>query len=235
MPPSRKAFPGADLAQPVSSQETPNLEAIPAIPAIRDRLDVAPATPRRSGVERTMTRLFLLVLVMGALAAAFYAGRRYKGPIPYLDQSAAPAQASPTPVTGDDPLLKFERSRREVDNDPNTWLATQVPSELTRQAIAQPLDSTDAEFLYLYGRASLLAGKSEDALKAFEGAIARANLVSPQANETLKKEATIGLAAVALKSEKDRPGAQSRFDEMMGAGPAATPAPSVASSPSLSP
>ncbi len=191
--------------------------------------------PRRSGVERTMTRFFLLVVIAGLLAAAFYAGRKYKGPIPYLDQNAATTEVSPTPVTGDDPLLKFERGRREVDNDPNAWLTAQLPSELTRQHIPQPLDSTDAEFLYLYGRASLLAGRTEEAVKAFEAAIAKANLASPQANATLKKEATIGLAAVALKSEKDRPGAQTRYDEMLRVQTSATPAASIASSPSLSP
>lgn len=227
VPPSGTSVPAA--ARPVTSQETINVDAIPS------RLDVESPAPRRSGVERTMTRLFLLVVVLGALAAAFYAGRKYKGAIPYIDQVAIQAEASPTPVTGDDPLLKFERSRREVDNDPNAWLSTQLQSELSRQGITQPLDSTDAEFLYLYGRASLLAGKNEDALKAFEAVIAKANLVSPQANATLKKEATIGLAAVALKSDKDRLGAQTRFDEMIGAGSVATPSASVASSPSLSP
>ena len=168
--------------------------------------------------------------ILGALAAAFYGGRKYKGPIPYLDQSATPAaEASPTPVVGDDPILKFERSRREIDNDPGAWLTTQLKSELTRQGLQNPLDSTDAEFLYLYGRASLLAGNNEEAMKAFEAAIARANLVSPQENATLKKEATLGLAAVALKSDKDRPAAQARFDEVM-----AKPSPSPGSSPSAS-
>ncbi len=233
VPPSRKAFPAAAVADvqapAVTSQETRNVDAI------ESRLDVAGPPPRRTGVERTMTRLFLLVLVVGAIAGAFYAGRRYRGPIPYLDQSAAPADVSPTPVAGDDPLLKFERGRREVDNDPNAWLATQLPAELSRQGIGQPFDSSDAEFLYLYGRASLLVEKNEDAVRAFEAVIAKANLVSPQANATLKKEATLGLAAVALKSEKDRLGAQTRFDEMIHSSSPAAPTASVASSPSLSP
>jgi hypothetical protein len=142
-----------------------------------------------------------------------------------------------SPVVGDDPLLKFERSRREVDNDPNAWLATQLKNELSRQGKPNPLESTDAEFLYLFGRASLLVGNNEEAMKAFEATIARANLVSPQANATLKKEATLGLAAVALKSDKDRPAAQARFDEVMRATPPpSTPSSSSAlSSPSLSP
>jgi len=164
--------------------------------------------------------------VLGALAGAFYAGRRYKGQVPYLDSNAAPVAApSPTPVVGDDPLLKFERSRREVDNDPNAWLQT----ELTRQTLKQPLESTDGEFLYLYGRAMLLTEHYEEAVRAFDAAITKANLASPQANATLKKEAALGLAAVALKSEKDRPAAQARFDEAMRATPATVP-PSTAAS-----
>lgn len=241
VPASRKAFPAATVptsAEVVTSQESQNIKAI------ENRLDVPGPEAPRGGIERTMTRFFLLVLVLGALAGAFYAGRKYKGPIPYLDQKAATvAEASPTPVVGEDPLLKFERSRHEVDNDPNAWLATQLKSELARQGIAQPLDSTDAEFLYLYGRASLLVGKNDEAMKAFEATIARANLASPQANATLKKEATLGLAAVALKSDKDRTAAQAHFDEMMRAtaSPAAltplsaAPAGSPSSSPSLSP
>jgi protein phosphatase len=236
IPPSRKAFPGETIASApaVTSQETKNLDVI------ESRLDVAQPPPPKSGIERTMTRFFLFVLVVGALAGAFYAGRKYKGPIPYLDQSAAPvAEASPTPAVGDDPLLKFERSRHEVDNDPGVWLATQLKSELGRQVIPNPLDSTDAEFLYLYGRASLLVGNFDEAAKAFDAAIAKANLASPQANATLKKEATLGLAAVALKSEKDRPAAQARFDEIMrptsSPSPSLSPSASPAGSPSLSP
>ena len=129
-------------------------------------------------------------------------------------------------------MLKFERSRREVDNDPNAWLTTQLKNELALQAIQNPLDSTDAEFLYLYGRAQLLTGNNAEAQKAFEAAIVRANLKSPQENATLKKEATFGLAAVALKSDKDKPAAQARFDELI-AKPASSPSP--LGSPSLSP
>ena len=223
-PAARVAFPAEASVAAVTSQETRNVNAI------ESRLEVAAPAPSRSGVERTMTRFFMFVLFLAVLGAAFYAGRKYKGPIPYVESAQPVAEASPTPVVGDDPILKFERSRREVDNNPNAWLATQLKSEMARQGIAAPLASTDAEFLYLYGRASLLTGNYEEAGKAFDGAIAKANLVSPQANATLKKEATLGLAAVALKSDKDRPAAQTRFDETMR--PASSPS---ASSPLSSP
>lgn len=232
LPPSRTAFPGppaTDVTADLAAAQAPG-----AVKAIENRLDV-PASPQpESGVERTMTRFFLLVVFLAVVAAAFYAGRKYRGTIPYVDATpAVVAEPSPAPVVGDDPLLKFERARREVDNDPNAWLAVQLKNELSRQGIQQPIDSTDAEFLYLYGRASLLVGNNEDALRAFDAAIAKANLASPQANATLKKEATMGLAAVALKSDKDRPAAQARFDETMRPAPSASTSPLA--SPSLSP
>jgi protein phosphatase len=193
--------------------------------AIENRLNVPAAPPAKSGVERTMTRFFMFILFLALVGAAFYAGRKYKGPIPYVEGIAPIAEASPTPVVGDDPILKFERSRREVDNDPNAWLATQLKSEQARQEIQNPLDSNEGEFLYLYGRASLLTGNSDEAARAFEKVIARTNLVSPQADATLKKEATLGLAAVALKSDNHKPAAVVRFDENMRS----TPSPSASS------
>jgi len=230
LPPSRTAFPAR---QPAAM--TDDTVEIPAdVNAIENRIDLPAVPHERSGVERTMTRLFMFVVFLAVVFAAFYAGRKYKGTIPYMDQnSAAVVDPSPTPVVGDDPVLKFERSRREVDNDPNAWLAVQLKNELERQTIKQPLDSTDAEFLYLYGRASLLTGNNEEAAKAFEAAIAKANAASPQENATLRKEATLGLAAIALKSDKDRPAALARFDETMR--PAASPLSSPFASPSVSP
>jgi hypothetical protein len=232
LPASRKAFPANEpLAAdaPSANVQIGGTQEASKENAIESRLDVA-APHAKSGIERTMTRFFMFVLFVGVIAGAFYAGRKYKGHIPYVDQSdSSIAVPSPSltsaPVVGDDPLLKFERSRREVDNDPDAWLATQLKNELSRQGIQNSLDSTDAEFLYLYGRASLLAGKNEEAARAFEAAIARANLVSPQQNATIKKEATLGLAAVALKSDKEKPAAQARFDEVIRK-PSSSPSPS---------
>jgi len=110
-------------------------------------------------------------------------------------------------------------------------LATQLKNELSRQGIQNPLDSTDAEFLYLYGRALLLVGNNEEAARAFEAAIARVNLVSPQENATLRKEAALGLAAVALKSDKEKPAAQAHLDEIMQKPSSPSPSGSPANSP----
>ncbi|MDQ2975134.1 MAG: protein phosphatase 2C domain-containing protein [Acidobacteriota bacterium] len=209
VPPSRQAFPAvaAGAVQEVSHAASPDRPLV-----------IEGGARAKGGVERTMTRFFLFVLLLGALAAAFYGGRRYKGPIPYLDQGGTPiADASQTPPLDvpEDSAVRFERARREVDADPNAWLANQLPRELVRQGIQTPLASSDSEFLYLYGRASLLSGNTDEAAKAFESSIAKADLNPTPANSSLRKEATLGLAAVALKSDKDKPTAITHIDEII--------------------
>ncbi|HVQ38335.1 MAG TPA: PP2C family serine/threonine-protein phosphatase [Pyrinomonadaceae bacterium] len=207
MPPSRMVFPAPAATEPAAAA------------ILENKLDLAKPASAKSGVERTMTRLFVFVLVLVAVAGAFYAGRKYKGAIPYLDQSQATAEATPTPAptpaanAAETALLKFEQARRSVDADPNAWLTSQLPGELVRQSVATPIDSQDPEFLYLYGRASLLAGKPDEAVRAFESAIAKADLSPSPANATLRKEAAFGIAAAALKFEAARPAALRHFDE----------------------
>jgi outer membrane protein assembly factor BamD (BamD/ComL family) len=105
--------------------------------------------------------------------------------------------------------------RREIDKEPQQWLANAMVTEMTRQGIQDPLQSTDPEFLYLYGRASLLSGNFENAVKAFEASINRADSTPNIANSTVRKEATLALAAASLKSDKDKPEALTHFDEML--------------------
>jgi outer membrane protein assembly factor BamD (BamD/ComL family) len=120
--------------------------------------------------------------------------------------------------------MKFETSRRELDRNPADWLAKQLPGGLAEQNIQNPLDSINPQFLYLYGRASLLTGNYEAAARAFEAAIARAKTDPTSENQTVVKEATLALAATTLKSEKERNQALTHFDEML-------PKPATSSSP----
>jgi serine/threonine protein phosphatase PrpC len=216
VPASRKAFPAvaAPLADPGNFEQSAHVSGVNSA-----------EQPRRGGFAG---RFILFLLVLGALAAAFYGGRKYKGPIPYVDpDNEIAAQASPAaPAATPDPFSRFETSRRDVDRDASAWLATTATSELTRQGIQSPLESNDPEFMYLYGRASLQTGKLDEAAKAFEAVIARANTTPSPENVTLRKEATLGLAAVALKSDKDKPAAQTHFDEMIQK-PSATVSPAV--------
>lgn len=202
VPASRKAFPAGATAgaEPVNSEASYSDSQRPL---------------EKSSGGNFAGRFILFLLVLGALAAAFYGGRKYKGPIPYIDsdnQIAAPASPTAT-ATPADPFSGFETARREVDRDPGAWLATTAKNDLARQSVQNPLDSTEPAFLYLYGRASLLTGNTEEAAKAFEAVIARANTSASPENMTLRREAMLGLAAVALKSEKDRPAALTHFEE----------------------
>jgi hypothetical protein len=183
-----------------------------------------------------MTRLFVFVLLIVALAGAFYAGRRYRGSVPYIDpqQNTAISTVSPSPATTtDDLMMTFETGRRQVDANPRDWLASTLTSELSRQGIQTPLQSSDPSFLYLYGRASLLTANYEEAARAFEAAIAKADLNPSPTNTTLRNEATWGLAAVALKSEIVRPLATKTLEETLLKASPSSPLP--VASPSISP
>ena len=218
VPASRKAFPADTVGE--RTVETP--------------INIPPRG--RSGVERTMTRLFVFVLLIVALAGAFYAGRRYRGSVPYIDTQQAVVSPTPatTPLTAtDDLMMTFETARRQVDANPREWLASSLSNELSKQGIQTPLQSSDPSFLYLYGRASLLTGNYEEATRAFETAMAKADLNPSATNTTLRNEATLGLAAVALKSEPARPLASKTLDETLLKASPSSPLP--VASPSISP
>jgi protein phosphatase len=180
--------------------------------------------PEGSSASGGTGRVFLFLLVIALLGGAFYAGRKYNGPIPFLSSGVVPPQPSPSPVPVEDPMVRFERARRQVDTDANAWLTNTKPVELSAQGIQNPLESNDVRFVYLFGRASLLAGNNEDAARAFESVLTRtAGTINPE-DLTLRKEATLGLAAVSLRAEKERTLATSQFDQMLQK-PATTPSP----------
>jgi protein phosphatase len=213
VPPSRIAFPGT---------ATTETHALPDQP-----LNIG--TPPESRGASKLGRFLLFLIVLGAIGGAFYAGRRYDGPIPFLSkqsnattEAAPPAQ--PSPATIDQALMKFETDRRELDQSPADWLANKLPAALVEQNIQNPLDSSNPQFLYLYGRASLMTGNYEAAARSFEAAIARAKANPTSENQTVVKEATLALAATTLKSEKERNQALTHFDEML-------PKPASSSSP----
>jgi protein phosphatase len=207
-PASRTAFPGAISSIPTSAPETQKSNSK------EQPIKVVEATPAKSG--SAAGRILGLILLIAAVAAAFYAGARYKGAIPFLKPAPeTTAQVVPAPVAPEDPFVKFEKARREVDRAPSEWLTGQMQKELTTQGIQQPLESTNPEFLYLYGRASLLSGNLEEAAKAFEAAITKADASPSGTNSTIRKEATIGLAALTLRTNTNRENALKRYDEMM--------------------
>jgi len=199
--PSRVAFPG------------PAAEA--SVTSAQEQLNVADPTTQKSG--GSVARFFLFLFVLVLMAAAFYAGARYRDRIPYLANLATQPKPTPTPeVTKavEEPFVQFERARREVDRDPRAWLASDISKELLNSKVQTALESPNPEFLYLYGRANLLTGNTDEAAKAFESAIVKSEGNTSPTIATIKKEATLGLAAVSLKTAKDREKALLHYDEL---------------------
>jgi hypothetical protein len=197
MPASRIAFPG------------PASEPAPVTPRPVEPLNVAEPMAARSGGGG---RALLFVLVLLLLGAAFYAGARFKERIPFLASKTQPAPAA-TPVNtppAEEPFVKFERARRQVDQDPRAWLANDVGKEIVAAGVQSPLDSPNAEFLYLYGRANLLTGNTDEATKAFDAAISKAT----PADATIKKEAILGLSMISVRTQKDRWKVLNHYEEL---------------------
>ncbi|HSE19703.1 MAG TPA: PP2C family serine/threonine-protein phosphatase [Pyrinomonadaceae bacterium] len=193
LPASRIAFPGPSTS---SAAERP------VSVATDELLNVA--EPKGSGAGRVLAILVVLLL----LAGAFYAGARYREKIPFLaTNNAQPAQQAAAPANTpapEEPFVLFERARRQVDQNPDAWLKNDIGKELIASGVQNPLDSPNAEFLYLYGRANLLTGNTDEAAKAFDAAIAKADSNPSPANVTIKREAVFGLGMVSVKTQTQK-------------------------------
>ena len=202
MPASRIAFPAPAASEPA-----------PVTPLSNEPINVAePTTARSGGAGRAL--LFVLVLLL--IGAAFYAGARFKERIPFLASKVEPTPAAtPAPTAPpEEPFVKFERARRQVDQDPRAWLANDVGKEIVAAGVQNPLDSPNAEFLYLYGRANLLTGNTDEATKAFDATISKSDLNPSPANATIKKEAILGLSMISVRTQKDRWKVLNHYEEL---------------------
>jgi serine/threonine protein phosphatase PrpC len=204
LPASRVAFPG-----PTSSTPSPVSAA--------NETTLNGAEPRAKQGGSSAARVFGFVVVLLLIAGAFYAGARYKERIPFLASKAQPAAAAvpvSTPVP-EEPFVQFERARRQVDRDPRAWLASDnISKELLASGVQNALDSPNAAFLYLYGRANLLSGNTDEASKAFDAAISKSDLNPSPANATIKKEAVLGLAAISVRTQRDRWKVLNHYEEL---------------------
>jgi len=196
------------------------------VPVAQERLNVAEPMTRPSGGSG-IAKFLGLLLVLALITGAFYAGARYKERIPFLATKVQPTQtAAPNtaPAKPEEPFVQFERSRRQVDQDPRAWLATDVGKELVNSSVQNALDSPNPEFLYLYGRANLLTGNTDEATKAFDAAISKADAAPSPASSTIKKEAILGLAALSFRTNRDRWKTLNQYEEMTKP-PANSPSP----------
>jgi hypothetical protein len=185
------------------------------------------AAPQRASGGSGFTRVLGVLFVLLLLAGAFYAGARYKERIPFLASGEQiPPQASPAPAASpEEPFLQFERARRVVDQDPRAWLAAEPQKELLKANVQSPLESPNAEFLYLYGRANLLSGNTDEAGKAFDAAIVKCDAGPTPATATIKKESILGLAAISVRTQRDRWKVLNHYEELTKP-PAASATPS---------
>ena len=157
-------------------------------------------TPTSDNTARVLGLLVVLLLIAGA----FYAGARFKEKIPFLASKTQPTQVASPDNAPEEPFVEFERVRRQINRDPSAWLTNNVGKELVAQGVQNPLDSSNAEFLYLYGRANLLTGNTDEANKAFDAAIAKSDASPTPANVTIKKEAIFGLATISVRTQMPR-------------------------------
>ena len=162
----------------------------------------------------------LLLLIAGIGAAAFYGGMYFQR---QRTESAAP-QASATPVptpTPVDTIREFENKRQRVDKDPANMVKT-MREEMTAKGAQDPLNSTDPEFLYLYGRGLVLMGDNLNAMTAFEQAIANLKENTSPLHDKLRVDTRLAALAVALKLRALRPDAEQKavraFDELINKG-----------------
>jgi tetratricopeptide (TPR) repeat protein len=161
----------------------------------------------------------LLLLIAGIGAAAFYGGmyfQRQRAESP--PQAAATPTPQPTPV---DTIREFEDKRQQVDKDPANMAKT-LRETATAKGVQNPLDSSDPEFLYLYGRALMLMGDNQNAMPAFERAIVTLKANTSPLHDKLRVEARVAALAVALRLRRLQPGAEQRaisaFDELINQG-----------------
>ncbi|HJQ33192.1 MAG TPA: Stp1/IreP family PP2C-type Ser/Thr phosphatase [Pyrinomonadaceae bacterium] len=167
--------------------------------------DKADAAEPRRGSGRGALVLGMLILAVGAAAIAFYLGIRFeqKG---MSKQIGLAAPATPTPVPSptvaasppDSPADRFEQRRRAVDLAPASEAA-----RMAAEANGRPLDSTDPEFLYLYGRAMLLSDRQTEAADAFDRAILKINENMTPANGELKIDARLAKVAAHLRANDE--------------------------------
>lgn len=196
-PPSRIAFPAPEVAA--------------AAPATRS--DAAATQSRRGGAGRALLRLFLFIVFVGAVAAAFYGGmwfqRRFVSP-PNTASTPPDAAAQDTARATD-----FRARRTSVDTNPQKWLDENIPAQLSKEGIGKAIDSKDSEFLYLYGRALMLTGNHRDAMQAFDAAITnlRADRKGALPFETELKLAEITEALKLKRDSGPRPSQEAQMAE----------------------
>ncbi len=210
------ASPAASTALPPPPVGENNAHATNPVLALEEQ---AKSGSRKGGGGRAFLWLLLIVAIG---AGAFYGGMYFQR---QRAESAPQAAATPTPQpTPVDTIREFETKRQQVDKDPANMVKT-LRDEAAAKGVQNPLDSTDPEYLYLYGRALMLMGDNQTAMPVFERAIAILKANTSPLHDKLRVESRLAALAVALRLRRLQPDAEQRamsaFDELINQG--ATP------------
>jgi serine/threonine protein phosphatase PrpC len=159
--------------------------------------DLAP--PRRGVLSSLLMGIIAVLIVGGFGALAFYLGTMNPTFFDkYLKRDGAPnaaANSAPIAASPNSSEAAYEQRRREVDRAPGA-----AAKQFEQEANGKPLDSQDPQFLYLYGRALLLSGRTNDARQAFDKSLALIGQRAGTGRDSLKTDASLAAAAAALKS-----------------------------------
>jgi serine/threonine protein phosphatase PrpC len=192
-PPAAHASPNGQTDEHVRQ------DAAPAPPA--PRVEPASAEPARKsggGFGRFLRFMLFMLVVSIFSAAAFYGGMLFEQRRAGEEEAARTAVPPPGPAAPSDGALalgSFELERNRVDGAPVTEV-----ERMERELGADPSNGDDPRFLYLYGRALLLANRPQDALTNLEKAVAKIQETPTSANARLIIDARLATAAASLRS-----------------------------------
>jgi protein phosphatase len=217
------AIPTARFQNPLTtsaSHSLPDSNAAPRAGNSKLRIDTVEAAPAadpvpaqearpvqavRSPTGRAGRWFGVLLLLLAASAAAFYGGILYQknnaaqDAITVDNRQPAPAAAATatTPAPANELNINdtYTRLRAAVDLSPG--------AEVQRMANdngGRPLDSTDATFLALYGRALFLSGKYPEAVEALKRANDRIDAQRAPGRDPVRLDTRLTLAAAALRA-----------------------------------
>ncbi|HLL16086.1 MAG TPA: Stp1/IreP family PP2C-type Ser/Thr phosphatase [Pyrinomonadaceae bacterium] len=160
---------------------------------------------QRSPTGRAGRWFGIVLLLLAASMAAFYSGilyQQYKTqamaePSTAGNNSPAPVAATPTPTPAGELNINdtYTRLRAAVDLSP-----TAEAQRMAGENGGRPLDSTDAIFLALYGRALFLSGKYPEAVEALKRANDRIDAQRAPGRDPVRLDTRLALAAAALRA-----------------------------------
>ncbi len=168
--------------------------ASPASEVVVPSAAVADAAPPRRSALKSLIRAIAFLFILGLVGAgAFFGGIYYQQNFRTSTVAETNTQAS-QPAT----VMKasaFEERRKRVEANPADEL-----KKIEEETGNKPLESTDPELLYFYGRAHYLAGRDHKvALQAFSNALSRPEMQSAD-KAALKSEILFANLAAAWKT-----------------------------------